>query len=111
MIVGIATDHGGYALKEELVGSIRAKGHEVVDVGAHQLCEGDDYPDYVVPLAQAVTAGRVERGIAICGQRRRRIRMREQDPRYSRWPHSRSLLRPAGPGRRSYECRPVHGRP
>jgi ribose 5-phosphate isomerase B len=67
MRVGIATDHGGYGLKEELVSRLRAAGHEVVDFGAHRLNDGDDYPDYVVPLAQAVVAGNVERGVAICG--------------------------------------------
>src|SRR5271167_2895409 len=67
MRVGIATDHGGYGLKEELVGQLRAAGHEVVDFGANSLANGDDYPDYVVPLARAVVAGKVERGIAICG--------------------------------------------
>ncbi len=67
MRVGIATDHGGFALKEELVARIRAAGHEVVDFGAHQLNDGDDYPDHVVPLAHAVVAGKVERGVAICG--------------------------------------------
>ncbi len=67
MRVGIATDHGGFGLKEELLGQLRAAGHEVVDFGAHRLSEGDDYPDYVVPLAQAVAAGKVNRGVAICG--------------------------------------------
>jgi ribose 5-phosphate isomerase B len=67
MRIGIATDHGGFSLKEELLGQLRAAGHEVVDFGAHRLSEGDDYPDYVVPLAQAVAAGKVNRGIAICG--------------------------------------------
>ena len=67
MRVGIATDHGGFGLKEELVGQLRAAGHEVVDFGAHHLSEGDDYPDYVVPLAQAVVSGQVDRGLAICG--------------------------------------------
>jgi ribose 5-phosphate isomerase B len=67
MRVGIATDHGGFGLKEELLGQLRAAGHEVVDFGAHQLNEGDDYPDYVVPLAEAVAAGKVNRGVAICG--------------------------------------------
>ena len=67
MRIGIATDHGGFSLKEELLGQLRAAGHEVVDFGAHRLSEGDDYPDYVVPLAQAVAAGKVERGVAICG--------------------------------------------
>jgi ribose 5-phosphate isomerase B len=65
---GIATDHGGFALKEELVAQLRAVGHEVVDFGAHRLNPGDDYPDFIIPLAQAVVAGKVERGIAICGR-------------------------------------------
>src|SRR5258705_13318488 len=67
MRIGIANDHGGFSLKEELLSQLRASGHEVVDFGAHHLNEGDDYPDYVVPLAQAVAAGKVDRGVAICG--------------------------------------------
>jgi ribose 5-phosphate isomerase B len=67
MRIGIATDHGGFGLKEELIARIRAAGHEVVDFGAHSLNPDDDYPDYVVPLGQAVVAGKVDRGVAICG--------------------------------------------
>jgi len=67
MRVGIATDHGGFDLKEELVAHLRKAGHEVVDVGAHSPNPGDDYPDFVIPLAHAVVAGKVERGIAVCG--------------------------------------------
>src|SRR5580692_1136408 len=67
MRVGIATDHGGFGLKEELVLHLREAGHEVIDVGAHNLNPGDDYPDFVIPLARAVIAGKVERGIAVCG--------------------------------------------
>ena len=67
MLVGIATDHGGFGLKEELVTRLKTAGHEVVDFGAHALSDEDDYPDYVVPLARAVVAGQVDRGIAICG--------------------------------------------
>jgi ribose 5-phosphate isomerase B len=67
MRIGIATDHGGFSLKEELLGALRAAGHEVVNFGADHLSEGDDYPDYVIPLAKAVVAGKVERGVAICG--------------------------------------------
>jgi ribose 5-phosphate isomerase B len=67
MRVGIATDHGGFGLKEELLARLRAAGHEVVDFGAHTPTSDDDYPDYVVPLARAVVAGEVERGLAICG--------------------------------------------
>ena len=67
MRVGIATDHGGFGLKEELVAQLRKAGHEVVDFGAHSLKTDDDYPDFVEPLARAVAGGRVERGVAICG--------------------------------------------
>src|SRR6478672_4310433 len=67
MRIGIATDHGGFNLKEELVKQLREAGHEVVDFGAHRLNQGDDYPDYVVPLAEAVAAQKVDRGLAICG--------------------------------------------
>jgi ribose 5-phosphate isomerase B len=67
MRVGIATDHGGFGLKEELLARIRAAGHEIMDFGAHSLNPDDDYPDYIVPLAQAVVTGKVDRGVAICG--------------------------------------------
>jgi ribose 5-phosphate isomerase B len=67
MRIGIATDHGGFNLKEELVKQLREAGHEIVDFGAHRLNQGDDYPDYVVPLAEAVAAQKVDRGVAICG--------------------------------------------
>ncbi|HMD09051.1 MAG TPA: RpiB/LacA/LacB family sugar-phosphate isomerase [Candidatus Acidoferrum sp.] len=67
MRVGIATDHGGFGLKEEFVAQLREAGHEVVDFGAHSLNPGDDYPDFVIPLARAIVAGTVERGVAICG--------------------------------------------
>jgi ribose 5-phosphate isomerase B len=67
MRVGIATDHGGFGLKEELVKRLRAAGHEVVDFGAYDMSKGDDYPDYVLPLARAVATQEVERGVAICG--------------------------------------------
>lgn len=67
MRIGIATDHGGFGLKEDLVAHLREAGHEIVDVGAHSLNPGDDYPDFVIPLAHAVAAGKVERGVAVCG--------------------------------------------
>ena len=67
MRIGIATDHGGFELKEKLMARLRAAGHEVEDFGAHQLAPDDDYPDFVIPLARAVAAGKVERGVAVCG--------------------------------------------
>ena len=67
MRVGIATDHGGFSLKDELVTRLRAAGHDVVEFGAYALDPDDDYPDFVVPLARAIVAGEVQRGVAICG--------------------------------------------
>ena len=67
MQVGIATDHGGFSLKQELRSCLQAAGHEVIDFGACALNPDDDYPDFVVPLAEAVAGGQVERGVAICG--------------------------------------------
>jgi ribose 5-phosphate isomerase B len=67
MRVGIATDHGGFGLKEQMVAELRAAGHELVDFGAHDLCPDDDYPDVVIPLARAVSESKVDRGVAICG--------------------------------------------
>lgn len=67
MRIGVATDHGGLSLKQELVARLRATGHEIVDFGANVPDPADDYPDFVIPLAQAVAAGDVERGIAVCG--------------------------------------------
>jgi len=67
MRIGIATDHGGFALKEEIMAKLDAAGHKVVDYGAFSLNAQDDYPDFVGPLADAVASGKVDRGVAICG--------------------------------------------
>ena len=67
MRVGIAADHGGFELKTFLAAALKETGHEVIDFGAHKLVEGDDYPDFVVPMARAVASGEVSRGLAICG--------------------------------------------
>jgi len=67
MRVGIATDHGGFELKVDLAARLHAAGHDVIDFGADKLSLDDDYPDYVIPLARAVAASTVDRGVAICG--------------------------------------------
>ena len=67
MRVGIAADHGGFGLKQEMAEALRASGHEVMDLGAHRLDPADDYPDFIIPLARAVATGEVARGIAVCG--------------------------------------------
>ncbi|EGF24369.1 Ribose/galactose isomerase [Rhodopirellula baltica WH47] len=66
-MVGVAADHGGYELKEHLVGMLREHEISVFDFGDRELRAQDDYPDFVIPLARAVAAGKVDRGIAICG--------------------------------------------
>ena len=65
--IGIAADHEGYQLKEELARMLREANNEVIDFGDRQLNLDDDYPDFVVPLARAVARGEVDRGVAICG--------------------------------------------
>jgi ribose 5-phosphate isomerase B len=67
MRIGIATDHGGFALKQDLSAKLKSAGHEIVDFGAHELKPDDDYPDFVIPLAIAVAGGKVDRGVAVCG--------------------------------------------
>ena len=67
MRVGIAADHGGFELKEQLKEELKTLGHEVVDFGAFEYAPQDDYPDLVVPLARAVAQGELDRGVAVCG--------------------------------------------
>ncbi len=65
--IGIAADHGGFKLKEFLVKMLSEANYEVIDFGNSKLKNDDDYPDFVIPLADAIANGTVERGIAICG--------------------------------------------
>lgn len=67
MKIGIAADHGGFETKEQLVAQLKKLGHELVDFGAYSYDKDDDFPDFVAPLARAVSEGQVERGIAVCG--------------------------------------------
>jgi len=65
-VIGIGADHAGYALKEKLKAWLAADGHRVIDHGTHST-ESVDYPDYAVAVAEAVSSGRVERGVLVCG--------------------------------------------
>jgi len=67
MKLGIAADHGGFALKEEVKSWLISTGHDVKDFGARQYDQFDDYPDFVIPLARAVASNDIKFGIAICG--------------------------------------------
>ena len=66
MKVGLAADHGGFEMKQQLAKLIVA-GHEVVDFGNKVYDANDDYRDFAIPLARAVSRGDVERGVLLCG--------------------------------------------
>ena len=65
MKLSIGSDHGGYALKQELIAYLRDQGHEVEDFGCHDT-SSCDYPDFGEAAARAVASGECERGIVIC---------------------------------------------
>src|SRR5688572_27137482 len=67
MKIGIAADHGGFALKQIIQPFLVSLNYEVVDYGAFVQDDLDDYPDFVAPLAKAVSSKEIERGIAVCG--------------------------------------------
>ena len=67
MRIFIGADHAGFELKEQLKKYVSESGHEVTDFGAHEFKEGDDYPDYVIPVAKAVAGDPRSRGIIIGG--------------------------------------------
>ena len=67
MKIGIAADHGGFALKQIIQPFLISLKYEVVDYGAYEQNDLDDYPDFVAPLARAVSSGEIVRGIAVCG--------------------------------------------
>ena len=67
MRVGIAADHGGFVMKEQLARKLTEAGYEVVDFGNMANDPDDDYPDFAIPLARAVATGYVERGVLLCG--------------------------------------------
>jgi len=67
MRLGIATDHGGFELKQKLAARLRDAGHELTDFGAHELSSDDDYPDFVIPPGRAVATRKLDRGVTLCG--------------------------------------------
>lgn len=66
MKLAIGSDHAGFDVKNDVVRYCREAGHEVVDVGPTSA-DRVDYPDYARKVAQALTAGEVDRGILVCG--------------------------------------------
>jgi len=67
MKVVIGADHGGFRLKQVIAGFIPALGHEVMDIGAFEEDQSDDYPDIARAVAKAIMHGEAQRGILICG--------------------------------------------
>ena len=65
MKISIASDHGGFDLKEDLRGWLTEQGHEVKDFGCFNT-DSCDYADFAEPAARAVAEGECERGIVIC---------------------------------------------
>jgi ribose 5-phosphate isomerase B len=62
----IGADHLGLPLKDAVVEHLRAKGHEVTDIGVSSS-EAVDYPDIARPLAERIAEGEFGRGILVCG--------------------------------------------
>jgi ribose 5-phosphate isomerase B len=67
MRVAFAADHAGWSLRSRVLDELAALGHELVDCGTPEPVPGDDYPDAAAAVASAITAGRAERGILVCG--------------------------------------------
>ncbi|MEN4042095.1 MAG: ribose 5-phosphate isomerase B [Anaerolineaceae bacterium] len=66
MIIAVATDHGGFALKDAVIEAILAAGHQMLDLGAHDATSSD-YPDFAEIAGRAMQQGKADRAILLCG--------------------------------------------
>ncbi len=66
MRIVVGADHRGYELKDEIAAALKGAGHEVLDVGTNSA-DSVDYPDYARAVGEALTDGRAERGVLVCG--------------------------------------------
>ncbi len=66
MRIVVGADHRGYELKDQIAAALRQAGHEVQDVGTNSA-DSVDYPDYARAVGEALTDGRAERAVLICG--------------------------------------------
>lgn len=66
MKIAVASDHGGYALKEVIVRFLEEGGYEIQNLGTYSE-DSVDYPEYGKKCAEAVVSGQAERGIVVCG--------------------------------------------
>ena len=67
MRVAFAADHAGWPLRSRVMEEVAKRSHVVVDVGSPHMVPGDDYPDAAEAVARAITDGRAERGVLVCG--------------------------------------------
>ncbi len=67
MRVAVGADHAGFNLRESVIATIKAAGHQVIDLGAHDYDAEDDYPDRAAPVARSVQSGEADRGVIVCG--------------------------------------------
>lgn len=66
MRIAFGADHAGFVLKETLKAHAAARGHEILDLGTRST-DSVDYPDFGRAVGEAVSAGRADRGVAVCG--------------------------------------------
>ena len=66
MRIVVGADHRGYQLKDEIAAALQEAGHEVLDVGTDSA-DSVDYPDYARAIGKAITEGKAERGVLVCG--------------------------------------------
>src|SRR5438874_4840379 len=67
MNIALGTDHGGFVLKSVIAAAITRAGHRLVDCGANEMNDGDDYPVFAEAVARAVQGGNADRGVILCG--------------------------------------------
>lgn len=65
MKIVLGCDHGGYELKQEIIGFLKENGYEYEDLGCYSL-DSVDYPQYGKAVGEAVAAGKADKGIVVC---------------------------------------------
>lgn len=66
MRIAIGSDHAGFPLKERVKAELVQLGHTVEDVGTDSADVSVDYPDFSIPVGEAVASGRADRGVVVC---------------------------------------------
>jgi len=66
MKVAVGSDHAGFVLKQRVKAELERLGHQVQDLGTSSADTSVDYPDYAIPVAEAVAEGRADRGVVLC---------------------------------------------